>query len=203
MRLRRVNPGYAQGGCMLAACVTSTAARPAAAPRPAPPAHLDGRVHRRQLLDLPKQPVPRRRQLLVCGAATGKRAGRLAGAGAGGVCMQAWQQAPLPARLQAACCSPGTGRRPRAACTPHFLPTSAAPVMCCQGRRVSTGVSASYEGVASPRRKLPLYRLRMAMNVSTALVPRPTHTISSPVAAGSSVPAGVRGAAGSRVVGSR
>mmetsp|Transcript_5809 Transcript_5809/g.21184 ORF Transcript_5809/g.21184 Transcript_5809/m.21184 type:complete len:223 (+) Transcript_5809:397-1065(+) len=62
-------------------------------------------------------------------------------------------------------------------------------LMCCQSARWTTSVSASYDGVASPRRNVPLYSFRWAWKLSCHLVPFPTKTMSSPVAIGSNVPA--------------
>mmetsp|Transcript_11425 Transcript_11425/g.20670 ORF Transcript_11425/g.20670 Transcript_11425/m.20670 type:complete len:208 (-) Transcript_11425:245-868(-) len=66
---------------------------------------------------------------------------------------------------------------------------NSASVMCSHGEVASTADSLSYDGVLSPRRRDPVYSFSCAMKVSTCLVPFPTHTMTSPVAIGSSVPA--------------
>ena len=103
------------------------------------PAHLDCRVHGRQLLDLPKEAVPRRKQLLVCG--TGRAGG--SGLKLGGLQVSLLHR-PRQCQTKAALPQPN--------CTPPTV-----PVMCSQGSRSSTGVLASKEGVPSPSRSVPLY----------------------------------------------
>ena len=59
---------------------------------------------------------------------------------------------------------------------------------CSHGKTSSTSVHASWLGVPSPSRIVPVYRLSMPVNVSTSFVALPTHRMSRPVAIGSSVP---------------